>query len=160
MGFCDSCTFFHRQRACVKSDWHLKMPAILLILQFQKCFSGVSVLQLEGRRVMQPSGKTKLFTQILQSFKIVFIVELVTNWGTHLWRLRQLVRATAVWAVPCLTSLCLQKSPLCRNFEFCVPASTEMCCCPSSEAEHSNAGCSPPVIHTELLMCALIPGSQ
>lgn len=60
------------------------MPAILLILQFQKCFSGVSVLQLEGRRVMQPSGKTKLFTQILQSFKIVFIVELVTNWGTHL----------------------------------------------------------------------------
>lgn len=60
------------------------MPAILLILQFKKCFFGLFVFQLEGRRVMQPSGRTKLFIQILDTFKIVFIMELVTNWGTHL----------------------------------------------------------------------------
>lgn len=40
--------------------------------------------QLEGRRLMQHTARTKLFTQILDSFKIVFTMELVTNWGMHL----------------------------------------------------------------------------
>lgn len=60
------------------------MPAISLILQFKKCFSGLFFFQLEGRRVMQPSGRNKVFTKILDSLKMVFIMELVTNWGTHL----------------------------------------------------------------------------
>lgn len=61
------------------------------------------------------------------------------------------MRATAV---PCLTSFC----PLDRNLELSVSASAEICCCPSSEAELSNASCCPPEIHMEVLMCALVPG--
>lgn len=60
------------------------MPAILLIPLFRKCFLGLFVYQLEGRRLMQHTARTKLFTQILDSFKIVFTMELVTNWGMHL----------------------------------------------------------------------------
>lgn len=119
--------FFHRQRASVKTDWHLKMPAILLILQCKKCFLGLCMWN-TGQRTEGMLTQPSSLPQILDSFKsyffkIVLIVKLPTKWEIHWgrWRHPVPVRVTAVWiqALLCsvlwLISFCLDQSPFCRN---------------------------------------------